>query len=112
VNGGLTEFSIPTESSGPIFIAVGGDGNLWFTELLSNQIGEFIDDGDQRAVPVPPGPAHTSTQASVTAIDATFSPDHSAPTDVPPIAGYTERGRNSTPYVLTSRAENRRVGLE
>ena len=35
--GVITEFPIPTASSGPYGIAAGPDGNLWFTEHLRQQ---------------------------------------------------------------------------
>src|SRR5262245_56392152 len=35
----ITEFPIPTASSGPWGIATGPDGNLWFTETEANKIG-------------------------------------------------------------------------
>ncbi len=40
----ITEFPIPTDptgGSGPDDIAAGPDGNLWFSELYANQIGEI-----------------------------------------------------------------------
>jgi hypothetical protein len=40
-DGGVTEFSIPTFNSGPNRIALGPDGNLWFTEALGNKIGRL-----------------------------------------------------------------------
>ncbi len=35
----VTEFAVPTPSSGPFGIALGSDGALWFTESVSNKIG-------------------------------------------------------------------------
>jgi virginiamycin B lyase len=37
----INEFPVPTASSGPFQIAVGPDGNLWFTENRGNKIGEI-----------------------------------------------------------------------
>ncbi len=37
----VSEFPIPTASSGPLKITAGPDGNLWFTEFAGNQIGEI-----------------------------------------------------------------------
>jgi probable HAF family extracellular repeat protein len=37
--GMITEYPVPTSLSGPIQIVTGPDGNLWFTELLGNNIG-------------------------------------------------------------------------
>lgn len=39
--GTFTEFSIPTSSSGPVCIAAGSDGALWFTENSGNKIGRI-----------------------------------------------------------------------
>jgi streptogramin lyase len=36
---------VPTPKSGPTGIAVGADGNLWFTELLGNNIGRITPSG-------------------------------------------------------------------
>jgi streptogramin lyase len=43
--GVVTEFTIPTSSSGPIGIAAGPDGNLWFTERSGNKIGRITPAG-------------------------------------------------------------------
>jgi streptogramin lyase len=43
--GVVTEFTVPTTSSGPFAIAAGPDGNLWFTEQSSNQIGRITPAG-------------------------------------------------------------------
>src|SRR5207248_2546691 len=37
--GTFTEFTIPTGVSGPVGIAAGPDGNLWFTEDTTSKIG-------------------------------------------------------------------------
>src|SRR5438874_2555157 len=37
----INEFGGLTPSSNPYYIASGPDGNLWFTEVFSNQIGEI-----------------------------------------------------------------------
>ena len=37
--GTITEFSLPTPSSGPENIVTGPDGNLWLTENSANKIG-------------------------------------------------------------------------
>jgi streptogramin lyase len=37
----ITEFTIPTELSGPASITVGPDGALWFTENEANKIGRI-----------------------------------------------------------------------
>src|SRR4029079_8339075 len=41
----IEEFPIPTACSGPAFIAAGADGNIWFTEAGTNQIGRVTRDG-------------------------------------------------------------------
>ena len=42
--GTITEFTIPTASSGPLGIAAGADGNVWFTENSGNKVG-LVGDG-------------------------------------------------------------------
>ncbi len=37
----IAEFPTPTAASNPISIVAGSDGNLWFTEILANKIGEI-----------------------------------------------------------------------
>ena len=49
----ITEFTIPTASSGPGAIAAGPDGNLWFTENSGNQIGRITTAGVVTEFPVP-----------------------------------------------------------
>jgi hypothetical protein len=51
--GVITEFSIPTPSSGPRDITVGADGNLWFTEELGNRIGRITTGGIVTEFPIP-----------------------------------------------------------
>ena len=41
----ITEFSLPTANSGPLGIAAGRDGNLWFTETHANRIGRITPAG-------------------------------------------------------------------
>src|SRR6185437_6688846 len=36
-----SEYAIPTASSGPSGIALGADGNVWFTEFTKSKIGEL-----------------------------------------------------------------------
>lgn len=43
--GVVTEFSIPTASSGPTSIVTGPDGNLWFTENNVGRIGRMTPSG-------------------------------------------------------------------
>lgn len=49
----FTEYLIPTPLSGPESITVGPDGNLWFTENNSNQIGRITPAGDITEFPIP-----------------------------------------------------------
>jgi virginiamycin B lyase len=35
----MTEFTTPTDNSGPVGITVGPDNNIWFTEAYANKIG-------------------------------------------------------------------------
>ena len=35
----FTSYPIPTASSSPEFLAIGADGNIWFTEYATNKIG-------------------------------------------------------------------------
>src|SRR5262249_5173150 len=41
----ITEFVVPTDSSGPGAITAGHDGALWFIEKTANQIGRINTDG-------------------------------------------------------------------
>jgi hypothetical protein len=43
--GVLTEFPVPTSNSAPTGIALGSDGNLWFTEVGANKIGRITTAG-------------------------------------------------------------------
>jgi virginiamycin B lyase len=36
------EYAVPTANANPAGIAVGGDGNIWFSEYSANQIGQLI----------------------------------------------------------------------
>ncbi len=51
--GVITEFPIPTASSGPYGIAAGPDGNLWFAEPGANQIGRITTAGVVTEFPIP-----------------------------------------------------------
>jgi hypothetical protein len=37
----ITEFIVPTANANPLYITAGPDGNLWFTDAGTNQIGEI-----------------------------------------------------------------------
>jgi streptogramin lyase len=45
IAGVITEFPLPTASSGPTAIAAGPDGNLWFIESSANKIGRITPAG-------------------------------------------------------------------
>src|SRR2546422_641204 len=51
--GTITEFPIPTPFSYPYGIAPGPDGNLWFTEARSNNIGRITPTGTFAEFPIP-----------------------------------------------------------
>ncbi len=51
--GAITEFPIPTASSGPGAITPGPDGALWFTEQASNNIGRITTAGAITEFPIP-----------------------------------------------------------
>ena len=52
--GRITEFDIPTPVGRPFAaIAVGPDGNLWFTELFGNKIGRITTAGAITEYPIP-----------------------------------------------------------
>ena len=49
------EFALLGAGSMPVGIAVGGDGNLWFTEKEGNRVGRIMVDGamTEFALPTP-----------------------------------------------------------
>ncbi len=49
----IFEFSVPTLSAHPAGIALGPDGNVWFTEMLGNKIGRIEPSGTIREFDVP-----------------------------------------------------------
>jgi virginiamycin B lyase len=38
----VDEFPTPTPNAGPLFITIGRDGSIWFTEQLAKKIGHFV----------------------------------------------------------------------
>src|SRR5436190_37063 len=69
----LTEFTVPTASSGPTSITAGPDGNLWFTEGSGNKIGRISPTGviSEFAVPT----ANTPYGPSAGPLGITAGPD-------------------------------------
>ncbi len=51
--GVITEFPLPTSQSWPVGITAGPDGNLWFTESNSNNIGRITPNGVITEFPIP-----------------------------------------------------------
>ena len=51
--GTFTEFRVPTTLGTPAGIAVGRDGDLWFTELIGNKIGRITPTGSITEFPIP-----------------------------------------------------------
>ncbi len=49
----ISEFLIPTVDSEPTGIAVGPDGNVWFTESKANKIGRITATGEIKEFPIP-----------------------------------------------------------
>jgi uncharacterized repeat protein (TIGR01451 family) len=49
----ITEFPVPTPGGLSIGLTTGPDGNLWFTELVSNQIGRITPTGIVTEFPIP-----------------------------------------------------------
>ncbi len=53
IQGNLTVYSVPTANSRPEYIAVGPDGDLWFTENSGNKIGRISTAGAITEFPLP-----------------------------------------------------------
>ena len=51
--GGFVEYPIPSASSGAYAIANGPDGNLWFTEISSNNVARVTPTGTITEFPIP-----------------------------------------------------------
>jgi streptogramin lyase len=49
---GLKEFPLPTTESSPRVIALGADGNMWFSEHTGNRIGRITPDGTIAEFPI------------------------------------------------------------
>jgi virginiamycin B lyase len=44
--GTFTSFTVPTPNAEPACLTIGVDGNLWFTEYGSNQVGRITPTGE------------------------------------------------------------------
>lgn len=53
--GELTEFTLPADSGYPAKLAVGPDGNVWFTEPLGDRVGRIGSLGQIERFPLPRG---------------------------------------------------------
>ena len=88
--GQITEFSLPTADSAPFGIAAGPDGNLWFTELGGDKIGQVGAGAPAALVRAPrvTGSARQGTQqvcqGELWADWARQQPVQNAPTATPP----------------------------
>jgi virginiamycin B lyase len=69
----ITEYPIPTASSGPTSISVGPDGALWFVESGATKIGRITTNGIVTEYPVPPPAIDGGAVRTLTAI--TTGPD-------------------------------------
>ena len=61
----FNEFPIPTAGSMPDGIALGLDGNLWFTEFAGNKIGMITPAGSVTEFPLPTNSQGQSSQPRV-----------------------------------------------
>src|SRR5258706_11437070 len=51
--GKIKEFTVPTPQSSPGGVTSGPNGNVWFTELLGNNIGRITPSGHFTEFPIP-----------------------------------------------------------
>ena len=49
----LKEFPLPNPNSSPRIIALGADGNMWFSEHTGNRMGRITADGTITEFPIP-----------------------------------------------------------
>src|SRR5437588_2927765 len=52
----ITEYPLPGSESGPVNITAGPDGNLWFTQVYTNQIGKITPRGSLTEYTISHGP--------------------------------------------------------
>lgn len=53
--GELTEFDLPREAGYSVRLALGADGNVWFTEPQAHRLGRITPTGQIQDFPLPPG---------------------------------------------------------
>jgi streptogramin lyase len=58
----FNEFPVPSAASNPVGIALGLDGNLWFTEFAGNKIGVITPAGTVTEFPLPTNSQGQSSQ--------------------------------------------------
>src|SRR5260370_652733 len=66
LKGTITEFPLPASNSAPAELITGPDGNLWFVEGESNQIGHITPIGTITAIPQPPINSSPSETVEIT----------------------------------------------
>src|SRR5690348_16656595 len=66
----VTEFDVPTAHAGPLNIAAGADGNLWFSEWSKSVIGRITPDGVITEFRLPP-----ASDCPLSPADLTAGPD-------------------------------------
>lgn len=54
-DGTVTEFPLPGAGGAPTRLALGSDGNVWFTELVEDRVGRIAPSGQITAFPLPRG---------------------------------------------------------
>jgi hypothetical protein len=107
-DGQITEYPLPTPNSKPAGITAGPDGNIWFTELGSDRIGEFVlNHGGPGggAAPAESAPlAQAFRSAAVDALFASAQPDPLRPVIVnqqPALAAVDAAFAASPPEAVT-----------
>lgn len=53
--GEIVEFDLPGAGGYPTRVALGPDGNVWFTEFRENSVGRISPSGEIASFPLPPG---------------------------------------------------------
>ena len=52
-NGTFSQYPLPNAGSAPFWVALGSDGNVWFTERTGNRIGTITSTGEITEYPIP-----------------------------------------------------------